>query len=320
MHAGHIGVEQEGAAILRHGFVWLLAVFSAAGGMVQGYAIGLVEALSSSSTFHMAFPDLLQRHDATPTFVVVFVLGTAVGSLPLIAGAAAATLGRKRTIVIGAAIGVLAGIIMAATPEGNVRWLYSMRALSGVSVGMLSVSVPLYQSEIAPAHLRGKLMATFQLAVTLGIMCAFMTDYVLSRLPNDSPQCERYALCGQRWRLVLALQILPGLVLLVGIPLLPESPRWHMMCGDEVAAKRALINIRKANGLDVLQELHEMKTCARLSAPPHSLPAHRAPFPAALAVRRCEPPLLPPAHPHAQVCPASLLPRHRCRGRCGDRP
>ena len=107
-------------------------------------------------------------------------------------------------------------------------------------------------------------MATFQLAVTLGILCAFVTDYVLSKLPVEPEQeCERYALCHERWRLFLALQSLPGLVLAIGMRLLPESPRWHMMRGEEAQAKRALTNIRKANGLDVLQELHEMKTYAR---------------------------------------------------------
>ena len=55
-------------------------------------------------------------------------------------------------------------------------------------------------------------------------------------------------------------QILPALVLAMGMPLLPESPRWLMLRGDEADARRALMHIRKSNGLDVLQELHEMRT------------------------------------------------------------
>jgi hypothetical protein len=163
-------MDENVAPLLRHAFVWLLATFSAAGGMVQGYAIGLASGLSASSTFDSAFPDLLHKH-GSPMFVVVFVLGAAGGSSPPIAGLATVALGRKATIVCGAIISVIAGVFMAATPAGNVSWLCSMRALSGISVGLISVAVPLYQSEIAPVHLRGKLMATFQLGVTLGILC-----------------------------------------------------------------------------------------------------------------------------------------------------
>ena len=71
--------------LLRHGFVWLLAAFSSSGGLFQGYAIGLVNGLSTSSTFNEAFPDLLPPDtgaQATPDFVFVFVLGCAAGALP----------------------------------------------------------------------------------------------------------------------------------------------------------------------------------------------------------------------------------------------
>ena len=160
----------EHTIILRHGFVWLLAVFSASGGLLSGYAIGLVGVLSSSSTFTRTFPDLQLPDRSTPTFVVVFLLSAAFGSSPAVGGLCAGRFGRKRTIVAGAAIGVLSGVLMAMTPEGDDAWLYLTRALSGISTGITSVSVPLYQSEVAPVQLRGKLMATFQLAVTLGIL------------------------------------------------------------------------------------------------------------------------------------------------------
>lgn len=152
--------------ILRHGFVWLIAAFSAAGGLLQGYAIGLVGGLQDSSPFKKAFPGLLPHgSDRTPTFVIVFLAGAAAGSLPLVGGWAGRLFGRKATIAGGALLGVSGGLIMAAAPEGDDPWLYTGRALSGVAVGVVSVAVPLYQSEIAPVHLRGKLMATFQLAV-----------------------------------------------------------------------------------------------------------------------------------------------------------
>ena len=61
---------------MRHGFVWLLVAFSAAGGMVQGYSIGLASGLAPSTTFKEAFPELLPNH-TTPSFVSIFLLGCA---------------------------------------------------------------------------------------------------------------------------------------------------------------------------------------------------------------------------------------------------
>ena len=139
--------DRDGGPLLRHGFVWLLAAFSSTAGLYQGYCIGLLNALSTSTTFNEAFPDLMPVHQATPDFVFVFVLGAVAGALPPIAGLAAGSLGRKATIILGALVGVVAGVLMAATPAGDVSWLYVTRFLSGMAVGVISVLVPLYQSE-----------------------------------------------------------------------------------------------------------------------------------------------------------------------------
>ena len=76
---GVMDAERFDDRILRHGFVWLIAAFSAAGGLLQGYAIGLVGGLQDSSPFKKAFPGLLPHgSDRTPTFVIVFLAGAAV--------------------------------------------------------------------------------------------------------------------------------------------------------------------------------------------------------------------------------------------------
>ena len=92
------------------------------------------------------------------------------------------------------------------------------------------------------------------MALTLGIMSAILAVTFLETL-------ERLPVLG--WRLALGLQVVPAVILALGIPFIPESPRWDMLNGREAAAKRSLIRIRKSNALDVLQELHEMKTYAR---------------------------------------------------------
>ena len=93
---------------MRHGFVWLLAAFSSAGGMFQGYCIGLVTGLSTSSTFKEAFPSILPVRQAAPAFVLVFTVGAAVGACPLVGGALCASrIGRRGAISVASAVGCL---------------------------------------------------------------------------------------------------------------------------------------------------------------------------------------------------------------------
>ena len=109
------------------------------------------------------------------------------------------------------------GTVMSVAPNRHfVTSLYVGRGVSGIATGALSVLVPLYQSEVAPCAIRGKLMATFQLAITLGIMAAYMCAFILEDLSVDSSVAEA------DWRLALLLQVVPALVLAVGTLLLPH--------------------------------------------------------------------------------------------------
>ena len=84
--------------------------------------------------------------------------------------------------------------------------------LIGAAIGVASFMVPLYISEIAPASLRGGMVSLNQLAVTIGILVSYGVNYVFSFTEN--------------WHAMFAVGALPGLVLLIGMYLLPESPRW----------------------------------------------------------------------------------------------
>src|SRR5690606_8947004 len=93
-----------------------------------------------------------------------------------------------------------------------------------------------YIAEIAPAHLRGRLVSVNQLMISSGILISYITGYVLS----DS----------QAWRWMLAVAAVPALVMLVALPLLPESPRWLLSQGRDGEARALLLRSRSAQAVD----------------------------------------------------------------------
>jgi SP family sugar:H+ symporter-like MFS transporter len=125
----------------------------------------------------------------------------------------------------------------ALTPAQAISdWVQIMmgRFIAGWGVGALSAAVPVYQSETAPKEIRGTLVATYQLLITLGILVAYCFS-IATRSANTD---------GANWRIVVALGWLWALILGVGILFMPESPRWLVAKGRYDEAKRAIARVK----------------------------------------------------------------------------
>ncbi|KAF8983306.1 general substrate transporter [Cyathus striatus] len=133
--------------------------------------------------------------------------------------------------------------------------LFLGRAIGGVGVGALSMLAPLYMAEIAPPEVRGSLLALEQLSIVLGVVLGFWAGFG-TREFQGSPS----------WRIPLALQLIPGLILLLGALFLPPSPRLLVLQNRAEEALRSLGILRGGRGSGVLVqiELLEMKVEAEL--------------------------------------------------------
>ncbi|KAH0837179.1 hypothetical protein AYO21_08164 [Fonsecaea monophora] len=140
-------------------------------------------------------------------------------------------LGRRRTIQVAAAV----AIVSAALQGGSVHIAMFLiaRFLNGFAVGMLDTSIPVFQSEISPARQRGRMVGAHGVLIVIGYSCAGFSGFG-----------TYFATPTVSWRLCLSLQIVAPLLLFIGSPWLPESPRW------------LIDHDRLEDGYQVLRNLH----------------------------------------------------------------
>jgi SP family xylose:H+ symportor-like MFS transporter len=172
------------------------------------------------------------------------LLGTIVGSI--LAGRPADTWGRKPALM------VLAVVYFVTSMGSGLAWdwyaLLAFRALGGLAVGGASVVSPLYIAEISPARVRGRLVAILQFNVVLGILAAFLSNYLISRL----------GLGASEWRWMLGIQTLPSAAFFFLLLPTPESPRWLIARG-RIDEARAVLARLGTDGVDIDQEIAEIQ-------------------------------------------------------------
>jgi sugar porter (SP) family MFS transporter len=170
------------------------------------------------------------------------LIGTVVGSL--IAGAPAQKYGRKKVLSFIAILYLLSSVGCALTPVWELFLLF--RFVGGVAVGASSVVGPMYISEIAPAKIRGRLAGSFQVNIVLGILIAFLMNYLLSGIGEDS------------WRWMLGVMIVPSALFAILLRTIPESPRWLVLNNRENEATEIFRKTGEPDAALAIREEHEL--------------------------------------------------------------
>jgi len=215
-------------------FVFIAALFAALGGLLFGYDTGVI-----SGALIFIKREFGLTTAAEEIVVSGVLLGATIGAI--IGGKAADFFGRRRVLLVTAAIFGIGALTSAIAPSPAI--LIVSRVVLGLAIGLASTNVPVYLSEVAPARARGWVVSLFQLAVTIGIVIAYLTDYAFAGMEG--------------WRWMLGLAVVPALVFGTGMFFLPETPRWLIRGGQHEVAHRVLIRIRELADVDV--EIEEIK-------------------------------------------------------------
>lgn len=136
--------------------------------------------------------------------------GTVIGAI--FGGIPTNKLGRKKTLLI---IGVLYALSAIGTALSNDPYLFAFfRFMGGLGVGASTIAAPAYISEIASAKDRGRMVSLYQFNIVLGILIAFLSNYLLSGIGDND------------WRWMLGVQAIPAAIYTLCVLTIPESPRW----------------------------------------------------------------------------------------------
>jgi MFS transporter, SP family, arabinose:H+ symporter len=131
-------------------------------------------------------------------------------------------LGRKKLLSLSAILFICTAAGCTFLPAYS--WLIGARILGGMAVGIASSVVPLYLSEVAPDRIRGRLVTCYQLAVTIGIFIAYLSNSLLLKYAGLLQQATGGHL--PVWRMMFGVALAPALLFFLGLIFIPESPRW----------------------------------------------------------------------------------------------
>ncbi|KAG5296671.1 sugar transporter [Histoplasma ohiense] len=217
--------------------VTICCAFAALGSFLFGYDCGIISSSIAQDDFVQRFKG--QLNDAsTGGIVSSFTGGAIVGSLGV--SYLSDLHGRRMVIFVGGILGTLGACLQAAA--STIAMLIVGRFTAGVAVGIMSATIPVYCSEIAPPSIRGLLGGMQQWMIGWGFFIAQWVGFGSSH--------ARYSFS---WRFPLSLQAFPALLLVVGALFLPESPRWLIEHGQS------------QRGYDTLVRLHSTRAHSNAS-------------------------------------------------------
>ncbi|AOW11443.1 hypothetical protein EM308_15555 [Flavobacterium gilvum] len=217
-------------------FIILVSFVAALGGLLFGFDTAIISGAIPYITTYFKLDEYMLGWSVSS-----ILIGCAFGAM--IAGVLADKLGRRVTLMICAVLFAVSGIGAGLSTELYSFILY--RLIGGLGVGAAAMVSPMYIAEIAPPTWRGRLVAFYQMAIVLGILLAYFSNYMFSDLGANS------------WRWMFASQAAPSIVFFLLLLAVPETPRWLIMKGRKKEAEKILEKI--SEGISIEQEVAEIE-------------------------------------------------------------
>ncbi|KAF2722251.1 general substrate transporter [Polychaeton citri CBS 116435] len=203
--------------------------FAAFAGILYGYDTGTISGIQSMNYWVREFDN--PSEGRLSLIVSILSVGTFVGALS--AGFLADYTGRKWGIILSAAFPFNLGVILqtAATEQ---KMFIAGRFFAGLGVGLISVQIPMFQAETLPKWIRGFVIGSYQLCITIGLLLAALINYGTQNMNNSGS-----------YRIPLAIQFAWSLILTFGMLILPETPRFLIKSGQDDKAYKSLTFLRR---------------------------------------------------------------------------
>ena len=201
------------------------------GGFLFGYDAAVISGTISQVTARFSLDEI-----QVGWFVGCALIGSIIGVL--MAGKLSDRWGRKVTMLVAAVFFSVSGIACAFV--GSFEQLVVARILGGIGIGVVSIVSPLYISEVSIAQYRGRLVSLYQLAVTIGFLGAYLTNFQLLHFSQSGAVLNtgwmNLVFVSEVWRGMLGFCSLPAILFFCIIFFIPESPRWLILKGRDERA------------------------------------------------------------------------------------
>ncbi len=219
-------------------FIWVVSLTAALGGLLFGYDWVVIGGAKPFFERFFGLTDAAMRGWANSCALIGCLAGA------LMSGGLSDRYGRKRLLILAALIFTVTSIGIGFSNDFTTFVIW--RIFGGVAIGLASNLSPMYISEVAPAHMRGKLVSINQLTIVVGILMAQFVNYLIAdTMPaNLSEDAIRNSWnCQVGWRWMFAATAIPAMIFFISMFFVPESPRWLAKNGKPEMARRILTRI-----------------------------------------------------------------------------
>jgi len=220
-----------------HKKLYTYTFVAALGGLLFGFDTAVINGAMPFFTDYFHLTEAMQGWAVSSALI-----GCIIGALFI--GKPGDIFGRRRMLRFLALLFLVSALGTGLAP--NLNWFVFFRFIGGLAVGGSSVLSPMYISEIAPPLLRGRLTITFQLAIVIGILVAFFSDYLLLNTGANN------------WRWMFIMEGLPAMVFFALLFMVSKSPRWLVKNGDLESARQVIMEVNpEADAEIVLEEIKQ---------------------------------------------------------------
>ena len=232
-------------------YLYLVCLVAALGGFLFGFDTAVI-----SGTVSLVKHDFGLNANYEGWFVSCALLGCIIGVS--ISGKLSDKYGRKIVLILSAVLFLASAL--GCMLSGSFTSLIIFRLIGGLGIGVASMVSPLYISEFSPARFRGMMVSLYQLALTVGIVLAYFSNAYLVNHAGQSFGSDgmNKIFSAEVWRAMLGLGALPAAIFLFSLFLVPESPRWLLLRGEEQKARHILTKLDGQDAAD--NEIAAFKT------------------------------------------------------------
>lgn len=221
-------------------YLALVCLVASLGGLLFGFDTAVISGTVERVRDQFALNDLMEGW-FTSSALVGCIIGAAI------AGVLGDRLGRKPVLLTSAIFFLVSALYSTIPHTFNV--LVMARIACGIGIGMASVIAPMYISEFAPPKWRGRLVAFYQLSIVIGILLAYLSNWLILRFAQMHPLAFgrsgflHWITVSEYWRTMFGAEIAPALLFLGLLLSVPETPRWLIQAG------------RETQGLEILKRI-----------------------------------------------------------------